>query len=127
MKHKITIKKRSTGSLLEFTPAYLPRKNKFSGPAPSFKIPLIIALIFLVLFTGIYFLSPGITGWFIAEQGLIAYERNVTWEINANKELPFTITEHPQDFDLRTLRLSGSYIGDGTVNATLKHKMEQDS
>ncbi|MBW2980810.1 DNRLRE domain-containing protein [Candidatus Woesearchaeota archaeon] len=83
---------------------------------------IIILLIISILFAGIYFLGSGLVGLFIAKEGLIMYEQDVSWKINADQEFDFVITEHPEVFNLRTLRLSGSYVGNGMFRAYLKTK-----
>ena len=94
--------------------------TKKSNPLDIIRSPtfLLMAVVILML-TGTYFLSPGITGFFISEQGMIGYEQNVNWNINENITKSFVIEEHPLAFELRTLRLSGSYTGNGTVKAYL--------
>ena len=81
---------------------------------------IFIALVIILMIGGIWIFKPGITGFFISREGLIAYEENVTWEIDADKEYTLEITEHPLAFNLRTVRLTGSYTGNGTIKAYLE-------
>ncbi|MBW2984965.1 DNRLRE domain-containing protein, partial [Candidatus Woesearchaeota archaeon] len=81
---------------------------------------IFIIILIICLFVGIYFLGSGLSGLFVAEEGLVSYEQDVGWGITTDKELDLIITKHPEGFNLRTLKLSGSYIGNGTIKIHLK-------
>ncbi|MBW2966578.1 hypothetical protein KY342_05730 [Candidatus Woesearchaeota archaeon] len=80
----------------------------------------IITLIFFMLFVSIYFLGPGLVGWFIAEPGLISYEQNISMTAIGDKIEEWDLEEYPEVFDLRTVKLNGEYIGNGTIKIYLE-------
>ena len=69
------------------------------------KTPLIIAIIFLILFLGIYFSGQGLVGLFIAEPGLISYEQNISITAIGDKTEIWNLAQYPEAFDLRTTQL----------------------
>ena len=95
-------------------------KKRIKKDFDKIKTPLITILFFLVLFSGIYFLGPGLVGLFIAEEGLISYEQNVSITAVNDKTEIWSLAEYPEAFDLRTVQLSGNYLGNGTFNVYLE-------
>ncbi|MBW2980813.1 hypothetical protein KY360_05345 [Candidatus Woesearchaeota archaeon] len=84
------------------------------------KAPLINVLILLVLFGGIYFLGPGLSGFFIAEPGIVSYEQDISISAVEDKTEIWSLEQYPEQFELRTVQLSGNYTGDGTFKVYLE-------
>ncbi|MBD3355327.1 hypothetical protein GF361_05065, partial [Candidatus Woesearchaeota archaeon] len=80
----------------------------------------VVSMIFFIILTIIYFLVPGITGYFTVKEGMIAYEENVSWIMDSEDEYSFSIDENHSLFNIRSLRLSGRYTGNGAVMAYLE-------
>ncbi|MBW2984968.1 hypothetical protein KY361_07650, partial [Candidatus Woesearchaeota archaeon] len=89
------------------------------------KTPLVVILVFLALFAGIYFLGPGLAGLFIAEPGLISYEQNASITAVEDKTEVWDLAEYPELFELRTVQLSGNYSGNGTFKVYLEDEEGQ--
>jgi len=84
------------------------------------KVWLVIGIVFSILLSSAYYSDLSITGLFIAEEGLIVHEENLSFLVNEDSEFSLEIEKPAGNFDLRTLMLSGDYIGNGSVNIYLE-------
>ncbi|MFH1828355.1 MAG: DUF2341 domain-containing protein, partial [Nanoarchaeota archaeon] len=77
------------------------------------------ALFAFVLLMGLFFLRGGITGLLVKEN-LLNYNNPLNIEFSENGEYSFVIKEHPQNFNIRSLKASGKIFGEGKVKAYLE-------
>ncbi|MCK4589617.1 MAG: hypothetical protein KAT77_04180 [Nanoarchaeota archaeon] len=85
-------------------------KNKKIGVRKEHLIFLVFA-VFIIIF-GFYSYQAGIAGLFSSGENLISYEQDLNLEIEKDQEIIWELENHPEEFELKSVKLSGSYLGD---------------
>ncbi|HII71955.1 TPA: hypothetical protein HA265_04340, partial [Candidatus Woesearchaeota archaeon] len=64
-----------------------------------------------------YFLGPKITGYVVHEPNLMVYEQELGWVVNYGQTRDWEMSEHPAEFRLKAVKITGSLVGgtDATV------------
>lgn len=77
-----------------------------------------IALALLIVLTIYHETAP--TGYFVVQEGMIKYEKQLDWKISKSQTKEITIEEHPEEFELKAISMTGRYLGEGQVKITLE-------
>ncbi len=82
----------------------------------------------VILITISLYLAPrlNITGFFIAEKGLLTYEEKINLKLNESTSFEFNISPDIEEFELVSIALSGRFIGDGNVEVHLEDAIGND-
>jgi len=103
------------------------KKNKFNIKKRIGKIlnmrrtdSIIAIAILAVLMSSMFFLSSGIVGLFLGTQDMISYSQEVDLTIDSSQEYTWNIEDHPELFNLKSVKLAGNYIGNGTAKIYLQ-------
>ncbi|MFH1669889.1 MAG: Ig-like domain-containing protein [Candidatus Woesearchaeota archaeon] len=87
---------------------------------PAVQKTFAVALMLFVLFVTAFIFKEGeITGWLISGEQLTSYTQDIDMNITGTGEEVLVLETVPQSFNLRSLKLSGHVIGEGTFEVYL--------
>ncbi|MBW3004047.1 hypothetical protein KY337_05785 [Candidatus Woesearchaeota archaeon] len=78
----------------------------------------VIAILFIAM-AGVFMFKGGLTGQFIAGN-MLEYNQSLDISIDTDYVYNWTLQEHPEIFNLKSVELSGSYLGNGSVKVYLE-------
>jgi hypothetical protein len=96
------------------------RKDSATGGRKLPEIAYIIPVLLAVIAVGVLIAESGMTGWVTGGQKYDTYVQEVNAEITGSQEMTLALTEHPETFNLRSIKFSGHMTGKGTAKAYIE-------
>ncbi|MFH1683105.1 MAG: hypothetical protein ABIA37_04880, partial [Candidatus Woesearchaeota archaeon] len=81
---------------------------------------IFLVLALLMILGGVFFFPGGLTGLFTGQDSWLSYSQDLGLRFTQNGEETIVLEQHPELFDLRSLRLTGKIIGEGSAKVYLE-------
>ncbi len=96
-------------------------KSRFESrepPIPRMVIPLVVVVLLAVAFSA----DLNLTG-FLVKDNVLSYNQALNLELNKTEEGVIYLDEHPEDFYIKSIALSGSVVGNGTARVYIENSI----